>query len=98
MEEYIFLESFSLTPHRLSIYNTKIRRNPSDDSSDKKLSTAEKNKILANLPGGEYTAQTRWHNFAISEQAKKTMMLKMARWLLMRIINYKILVMNLGEE
>lgn len=80
MEEYIFLESFSLTPHRLSIYNTKVRRNPSDDPSEKKLSAAEKNKILANLHGGEYTAQTRWHNFTISEQARKTMMLKI-NWL-----------------
>lgn len=80
MEEYIFLESFSLTPHRLSIYNTKVRKNPSGDPSEKKLSAAEKNKILANLHGGEYTAQTRWHNFTISEQARKTMMLKI-NWL-----------------
>jgi hypothetical protein len=80
MEEFIFLETFSLTPHRLSIYNTKVRKNPSGDHSEKKLSAAEKNKILANLHGGEYTAQTRWHNFTISEQARKTMMLKI-NWL-----------------
>ena len=80
MEEYIFLETFSLTPHRLSIYNTKVRRNPSVDPAKKTLSTSEKNKILANLHGGEYTAETRWHNFTISEQARKTMMLKI-NWL-----------------
>lgn len=80
MEEYIFLETFSLTPHRLSIYNTKVRKNPSLDPAIKTLTTSEKNKILANLHGGEYTAETRWHNFSISEQARKTMMLKI-NWL-----------------
>lgn len=80
MEEFIFLETFSLTPHRLSIYNTKVRKNPSVDPAKKTLSTSEKNKILANLHGGEYTAETRWHNFTISEQARKTMMLKI-NWL-----------------
>lgn len=80
MEEYIFLETFSLTPHRLSIYNSKIKKNSVDDPAKKKLSSTEKNKILANLHGGEYTPQTRWHNFTISEQARKTMMLKI-NWL-----------------
>jgi len=80
MEEYIFLETFSLTPHRLSIYNSKIKKNSVDDPAKKTLSYTEKNKILANLHGGEYTAQTRWHNFTISEQARKTMMLKI-NWL-----------------
>jgi hypothetical protein len=80
MEEYIFLETFSLTPNRLSIYNSKIKKNSVDDPAKKTLSSTEKNKILANLHGGEYTAQTRWHNFTISEQARKTMMLKI-NWL-----------------
>jgi hypothetical protein len=80
MEEYIFLESYSLTPHRLSIYNTKVRKNTSSEHLEKKLSAAEKNKILANLHGGEYTSETRWHKFSISEQAKKTMLLKI-NWL-----------------
>ena len=76
----ISVETFSLTPHRLSIYNTRIKRNPVDDQVKKNLSPTEKAKILANLHGGEYTPATRWHNFRISEQARKTMLLKI-NWL-----------------
>lgn len=80
MEEYIILESFSLTPHRLSMYNTRIRRNENTGAIEKSISRDEKNKLLANLHGGEYTKETRFHNFAISESARKTMLLKI-NWL-----------------
>lgn len=80
ISDFITIESFSLTPHRLSIYNSKIRRNPAVDHKEKIMSTADKNRILANLHGGEYTPFTRWHNFKISEQARKSMLLKI-NWL-----------------
>jgi hypothetical protein len=77
---YIYLKSYSLTPHRLSVYNTKISRDTSATMVNKKLSNVEKAKILANLHGGEYSKETRFHNFAISDQARKNMMLKI-NWL-----------------
>lgn len=76
----IFVPSFSLTPHRLSLFNRRYRKTESSTLVKPALSRVEKNKILANLHGGEYTKETRWHNFAISEQARKTMLLKI-QWL-----------------
>jgi hypothetical protein len=80
LSEFISVESFSLTPHRLSMYYTKIRRTPADDHTSKSMSASDKAKILANLHGGEYTPETRWHKFSISDQARKTMLLKI-NWL-----------------
>lgn len=76
----IAVPTFSLTPHRLSIYNTMVKANTSTGEITKHLSTAEKNKLLANLHGGEYSKETRFHNFAISEQARKKLILKI-NWL-----------------
>lgn len=76
----IFVPSFSLTPHRLSLFNRRFRHQENVTPFKTKLSRDEKNKILANLHGGEYTKELRFHNFSISEQARKTMLLKI-QWL-----------------
>ena len=76
----IFVPSYSLTPHRLSLFNRRSRRQESDTIAKVKLSRDEKNKILANLHGGEYSKELRFHSFKISEQARKTMILKI-QWL-----------------
>jgi hypothetical protein len=73
------IPSFSITPHRLSIYNTLVRET-ADTIERIKLSKAEKEKILANLHGGEYTPLVRWHNFQLSDQGRKKLMLKI-NWL-----------------
>lgn len=72
--------SFSLTPHRLSLYNTIVRDNKAICENDNKLTREQKNKILANLHGGEYTKETRFHNFKLSDQGRKKLMLKI-NWL-----------------
>ena len=75
----MLVPSFSITPHRLSIYNTVVRVN-GNTREKVSITREEKNKLLANLHGGEYTAKTRWHNFKISEHGRKTLMLKI-NWL-----------------
>ena len=76
----IFVPSFSLTPHRLSLFNRRFKRQENVVSTKPTLTRDEKNKLLANLHGGEYTKETRYHNFTISEHARKTMILKI-QWL-----------------
>lgn len=77
---FIFVPSYSLTPHRLSLFSRRSRQQENDIVARPKMSRDEKNKLLANLHGGEYTKELRFHNFAISEQARKTMLLKI-QWL-----------------
>ena len=74
------IPSFSLTPNRLSIYNTICKTFPATEKKAEKISTTEKRKLLANLHGGEYTAKTRFHNFNLSISARKSMQLKI-NWL-----------------
>lgn len=78
--DLVIVPTFSLTPHRLSIYNTIARVQNDNSLVREKMTRADKNKILANLHGGEYTKELRWHKFALSEQARKSMMLKI-NWL-----------------
>lgn len=77
---FSLIPTFSLTPNRLSIYNTFVR-NDNFECSDKKISnTLEGKKLLANLHGGEYSAETRFHDFKLSLAAKKNLMQKI-NWL-----------------
>jgi len=77
---FIRVPAYSLTPSRLSLYNSLTKVGPGVENEKVNLSRTEKEKILANLHGGEYTAETRWHNFALSNSGKKTLMLKI-NWL-----------------
>ena len=77
---YQYLEAYSLTPSRLSVFRRKTFPQGHIESQPLSLSRDEKNTILANLHGGEYTKELRFHNFQISEQARKSMQLKI-NWL-----------------
>ncbi len=74
------MKSFSLTPNRLSLYNSWVSDIETQNTILYKISSEEKNKLLANLHGGEYTKELRFHNFQISQQAKKTLVQKI-NWL-----------------
>ena len=82
MEESLFqsVPTFSLTPNRLSLYNTICKVVDNGKEKIQKISRLEKEQLLANLHGGEYTSQTRWHEFKLSESGRKTMQLKI-NWL-----------------
>ena len=82
MEEirFISVPTFSLTPNRLSIYNTICKASDSIERKFDKISKLDKEKLLANLHGGEYTPETRFHGFKLSASGRKTMQLKI-NWL-----------------
>jgi hypothetical protein len=80
MNDYIYLPSFSLTPNRLSLFSKLTKPVSAWETSEKKMSSFEKNTLLANLHGGKYTSETRFHNFKISVSAQKSLVQKI-NWL-----------------
>lgn len=82
MVESLFqsVPTFSLTPNRLSLYNTICKVVDNGKEKIQKISRLEKEQLLANLHGGEYTSETRWHEFKLSESGRKSMQLKI-NWL-----------------
>ena len=77
---YQSVPTFSLTPNRLSIYNTICKVVNGGKEKIQKISRLDKEKLLTNLHSGEYTSETRWHGFKLSESGRKTMQLKI-NWL-----------------
>ena len=77
---FISVPTFSLTPNRLSLYNSICKEVGGVKEKLQRISRTEKEQLLANLHGGEYTSQTRWHEFKLSESGRKTMQLKI-NWL-----------------
>lgn len=77
---FLSVPTFSLTPHRLSLYNTVVPVSGTIEKVKQSLSRLDREKRLANLHGGEYTPELRWHKFQLSESARKTMQLKI-NWL-----------------
>lgn len=80
MVQYISIPSFSLNSSRLSLYNTIVKPISNNVYEKPRLTNIEKNKIWENLHGGEYTPETRFHDFKISVSARKTMIEKI-NWL-----------------
>lgn len=76
----IAVPCFSLTPHRLSIYNKICRVINGPEKEFEKITKLDKEKLLANLHGGEYTPFLRWHEYKLSDSARKNMQLKI-NWL-----------------
>lgn len=78
--EKISVPCYSLTPHRLSLFNRRFLK--TEKSSDNKILILEKEKVnkIANIYGDKFEVEKRYHNFEISEAGRKRMILKI-NWL-----------------
>jgi hypothetical protein len=79
-QSYVLLKTFSVTPSRLSIYNTKVNLNPENKTQHEPMTREQKDRILSNLYGGTYVPKLRHHEFKLSESGRKNLMLKI-NWL-----------------
>lgn len=76
----VIVPSFSLTTSRLSLYNTIVREETNTKTGEVKLSKVEKENLLKNIYGDNYASEKRFHNFKISDSARKKMLNKIG-WL-----------------
>ncbi len=76
----ILIQSFSLNPSRLSLYNTLVKPLSSGNFVKEKLTPKQRLDALKNIYGEEYTTEKRFHNFELSESARKNMIAKI-NWL-----------------
>lgn len=76
----IKLQKFSLSPNKLSLYNVYERVAGDDDFLPESKPVVLSTKMFAEFYGDKYQPAQRFHNFKISEQAQKTIKLKI-NWL-----------------
>lgn len=76
----IKLQKFSLSPNKLSLYNVYERVAGDDDFLPEAKPVVLSTKMFAEFYGEKYQPVQRFHNFKISEQAQKTIKLKI-NWL-----------------
>ena len=74
------IPTFSLTPHRLSIFKTKVKLINDHVFEKHALSKTKKIEALKNIYVDGYETEKRFHNFKISENGRKRMLLKI-NWL-----------------
>ena len=80
MSDFLLLDTFSLTPHRLSIYKTKVSQSGFINGIVETMTKQQSSSKIDNITKGERTSAQRFHNFAISESGRKRMILKI-NWL-----------------
>ena len=80
IKPYQWVEAYSLTPSRLSIFARKTTLVGYKSYEPTTLKNDVKDSRLENIYKGSDVATARFHNFQISEQARKSMQLKI-NWL-----------------
>lgn len=80
MSNTIYIPSYSLSPDRLSIYNTRVNLDNSDYKKNNSTSYAAAYNALNNIYKDGYNTDERFHNFEISKNAHKAIKSKI-QWL-----------------
>jgi hypothetical protein len=77
---FISVPCVSLTPNRLSMYNKIVPAYETVKASDKNSVLARAKNVISNLANSETGKISRWHNYQLSQSARKSMQLKI-NWL-----------------
>ena len=80
MNSFVSIPSFSCTPRRLSLYNTIVKPLPNGGFEKIKMTKSQSLDSLRNIYGDCYENEKRFHNFKVSESARKSIIEKI-NWL-----------------
>ena len=80
MDRFIVLDTFGLTPDKLTLYKTFVQKNEYKSEIVTTHTTSDRVAGIKNIYKEGYETERRYHNFEISTHARKRMLQKI-NWL-----------------